>query len=113
MIVYISRLLSPLSDGNIQSQKRREINTMTYTNIRLFTANGIPEALSNLWYGTDCSVVEIQDAIEDAKNAADLLRRIQKMKLLRKVALDRETEQKVRFKTTDCWGNISYLEIRK
>lgn len=86
---------------------------MTYTNIRLFTANGIPEILSNLWYGTDCSVVEIQDAIEDAKNAADLLRRIQKMKLLRKVALDRETEQKVRFKTTDCWGNISYLEIRK
>lgn len=113
MIVYISRLLSALSDGNIQSQKRREINTMTYTNIRLFTANGIPEALSNLWYGTDCSAVEIQDAIEDAKNAADLLRRIQKMKLLRKVALDRETEQKVRFKTTDCWGNISYLEIRK
>ena len=113
MIVYISRLLSALSDGNIQSQKRREINTMTYTNIRLFTANGIPEALSNLLYGTDCSVVEIQDAIEDAKNAADLLRRIQKMKLLRKVALDRETEQKVRFKTTDCWGNISYLEIRK
>ena len=68
---------------------------MTYTNIRLFTANGIPEALSNLWYGTD------------------LLRRIQKMKLLKKVALDRETEQRVRFKTTDCWGNISYLEIRK
>ena len=86
---------------------------MTYTNIRLFTANGIPEALSNLWYGTDCSVVEIQDAIEDAKNAADLLRRIQKMKLLKKVALDRETEQRVWFKTTDCWGNISYLEIRK
>lgn len=113
MIVYISRLLSALSDGNIQSQKRRKINTMTYTNIRLFTANGIPEALSNLWYGTDCSVVEIQDAIEDAKNAADLLQRIQKMKLLRKVALDRETEQKVRFKTTDCWGNTSYLEIRK
>lgn len=113
MIVYISRLLSALSDGNIQSQKRREINTMTYTNIRLFTANGIPEALSNLWYGTDCSVVEIQDAIEDAENAADLLRRIQKMKLLKKVALDRETEQKVRFKTTDCWGNTSYLEIRK
>lgn len=113
MIVYISRLLSALSDGNIQSQKRREINTMTYTNIRLFTANGIPEALSNLWYGTDCSVVEIQDAIEDAENAADLLRRIQRMKLLRKVALDRETEQRVRFKTTDCWENTSYLEIRK
>ena len=71
------------------------------------------EQADELWYGTDCSVVEIQDAIEDAKNAADLLRRIQKMKLLKKVALDRETEQKVRFKTTDCWGNTSYLEIRK
>lgn len=35
------------------------------------------------------------------------------MKLLKKVALDRETEQKVRFKTADCWGNTSYLEIRK
>lgn len=35
------------------------------------------------------------------------------MKLLKKVALDRETEQKVRFKTTDCWENTSYLEILK
>lgn len=86
---------------------------MTHTKISLYTSNGIPEALSNLWYGTDCSVVEIQNAIEDAANAADLLRRIHRMKLLRKVALDRETEQKVRFKTTDCWGNTSYLEIRK
>ena len=39
---------------------------MTYKNIVLFTANGIPEALSNLWFRTDCSVVEIRDAIEDA-----------------------------------------------
>ena len=86
---------------------------MTYTKINLYLDSGIPEALSNLWYGTDCSVVEVQEAIDDAKNAADLLRRIQKMKLLKKVALDRETEQKVRFKTADCWGNTSYLEIRK
>ena len=74
---------------------------MTYTNIRLFTANGIPEALSNLWYGTDCSVVEIQDAIEDAKNAADLLRRIQRMKLLRtkllKTALQKPTLPRTAF----------------
>ena len=111
MIVYISRLLSALSDGNIQSQKRREINTITYTNIRLFTANGIPEALSNLWYGSDSAVVEIRDAVEDAKNGKDLLNRIQKMKLLRKFTLDRENEKHIRFKGTDCWGNVSYLEI--
>jgi hypothetical protein len=54
---------------------------MTYTKINLYLANGIPEALSNLWYGSDSAVVEIRDAVEDAKNGKDLLNRIQKMKL--------------------------------
>ena len=84
---------------------------MTYTKIRLYTSNGIPEALSNLWYGTECSVVEIRDAVEDAENGKDLLNRLKQMKLLRKITADRETEKKVRFKTSDCWGNESYLEI--
>ena len=86
---------------------------MTYTNIRLFTTDGIPEALNSLWYRNDCSVVEIQDAVEDAKDGKDLLRRIQQMNLLRKFTLDRENERKVRFKGTDFCGNICYLEIRK
>ena len=86
---------------------------MTYTNIRLFTADGIPEAMENLWFRHECSLVEIQDAVEDAKDSKDLLRRIQRMKLLRKFTLDRENERKVRFKGTDFCGNISYLEIRK
>ena len=84
---------------------------MTYTKINLYLDNGIPEALSNLWYGTDSSVVEIRDAVEDAKNGKDLLDCIQKMKLLRRFTLDRENEKRIRFKCTDCWGNISYLEI--
>lgn len=42
---------------------------MTYTKINLYLANGISEALSNLWYGSDSTVVEIRDAVEDAKNA--------------------------------------------
>lgn len=50
-------------------------------------------------------------AVEDAKNGKDLLNRIQKMKLLRKFTLDRENEKHIRFKGTDCWGNVSYLEI--
>ena len=48
---------------------------MTYTKINLYLANGIPEALSNLWYGSDSAVVEIRDAVEDAKNGKDLLNR--------------------------------------
>lgn len=86
---------------------------MTYKKIRLFTANGIPEALSNLWYAAESSVVEIQDAVEDARDGKDLLRRLGRMKLLRRFTLDRETEQKIRLKSTDCWGNISYLEIHR
>ena len=84
---------------------------MTYTKINLYLANGIPEALSNLWYGSDSAVVEIRDAVEDAKNGKDLRNRLQKMRLLRKLTLGRERVQRVRFKGTDCWGNVSYLEI--
>lgn len=84
---------------------------MTYSKISLYLDNGIPEALSNLWYSTNCSVVEITDAVEDAKDGKDLLNRIQKMKLLRKFTLDRENDKRVRFKGTDFCGNVSYLEI--
>lgn len=84
---------------------------MTYTKIRLYTSNGIPEALSNLWYGTECSVVEIRDAVEDAKDGRDLLGRLKQMHLLRRIHADRENEKRVRFKTIDFMGNISYLEI--
>ena len=80
---------------------------MTYTKINLYLANGIPEALSNLWYGSDSAVVEIRDAVEDAKNGKDLLNRIQKMKLFRKFTLDRENDKRIRFKGTDCWGNVT------
>lgn len=111
MIVYFSRLIVSGSDGNIQLPKRKGNKNMTYTKINLYLANGIPEALSNLWYGSDSSVVEIRDAVEDAKNGKDLLNRIQKMKLLRKFTLDRENDKRIRFKGTDCWGNVSYLEI--
>ena len=64
---------------------------MTYTKISLYLANGIPEALSNLWNGSDSAVVEIRDAVEDAKNGKDLLIRIQKIKLLRKFTHDRDS----------------------
>ena len=111
MIVQYSRLIVSGSDGNIQLQKRKGYTEMTYTKIRLYTSNGIPEALSNLWYGTECSVVEIRDAVEDAKDGRDLLGRLKQMHLLRRIHADRENDKRVRFKTIDFMGNISYLEI--
>ena len=77
---------------------------MTYTKINLYLANGIPEALSNLWYGSDSTVVEIRDAVEDAKNGKDLLNRIQKMKLLRKFTIDRENEKRIRLQGNGLLG---------
>lgn len=47
------------------------------------------------------------------KNGKDLLRRLGGMKLLRRFTLDRENEQRLRLKSTDGFGNVSYLEIRK
>lgn len=86
---------------------------MNYKKIRLFTSNGIPEALSNLWYRNECSATEISDAVEDAEDAKDLLERLQEMQLLRRLERDRETEAYIRFKATDCWGNVSSLQIWK
>ena len=84
---------------------------MTYSKIILYKANGIPEALRNLWYSNDSSVVEIEDAVEDASDSNDLLNRIKKLNLLRKFTLDRENDKRIRFKCIDCWGNVSYLEV--
>ncbi len=84
---------------------------MTYSKIKLYTASGIPESLSNLWYKDDSSVVEIEDAVEDASDSNDLLNRIKKLNLLRKFSLDRESDKRIRFKCTDCWGNVSYFEV--
>lgn len=84
---------------------------MTYSKIKLYTASGIPEVLSNLWYSNDSSVAEIEDAVEDASDSNDLLNRIKKLNLLRKFSLDRENVKRIRFKCTDCWGNVSYFEV--
>ena len=35
---------------------------MTYTKINLYLANGIPEALSNLWYGSDSAFTKFRPA---------------------------------------------------
>lgn len=84
---------------------------MKYTKIHLYTSRGYAESLSNLWSMNDCSIVELEDAVEDAKDAEDLLMRLRRMKLLRVFMIDRVTDTKIRFKSKDGMGNTSYLEI--
>lgn len=81
--------------------------------VQLMTANGFPEALSNLWYWNQCDIATFLDAIEDSKNAEDLVRRINGLRIFRKFTLSRETDSYVRLKGIDNLGNVSYLVIHK
>ena len=77
----------------------------------LKTSMGFHEALCNLCYRG--SVAHIEDAIEDSKTGAELVRKLNNLNLLRQFVLDRETDTKVRLKSVDRLGNVSYLEATK
>ena len=79
----------------------------------LKNSNGIRESLSNLWYRDECSIVEIEDAVEDSNNGIELANKINSLKLFCKFILDRETDTKVRLKSIDKLGNVSYFEAEK
>ena len=79
----------------------------------LKTSNGIREAMSNLWFGNDCSIVDIEDIVEDSTNGTELMNGLNSLNLFRKFTLDRETDKKVRLKSVDGLGNVSYFEATK
>ena len=87
---------------------------MKSDSIKFFTSTGIRSALQNLWYPANvCSVVEINDAVEDARDAQDLVKRLNQLRLTHPFQLDRETATKVRLRHTDSFGNASYFEVLK
>jgi len=87
---------------------------MNHNKIRYITSNGIALALSNLWYRNECSVAAIDDAVEDARDGKDLVRLLNKLRILGGAfRLDRETPSKVRLAQTDTLGNVRYLEVLK
>ena len=79
----------------------------------LKTSDGIREAISNLWYRNEGSIAEIEDAVEDSTSGMELVKKLNNLKLYRKFTLDRETDIKVRLKTVDAFGNVSYFEATK
>lgn len=79
----------------------------------LKNSNGIRESLSNLWYRNECSIAEIEDVVADSINGAELVNRLNSLKLFRKFSLDRETDARVRLKSVDSLGNVSYFEATK
>jgi len=86
---------------------------MKVQKIRLRTGRGIAESISNLWYQNECDISQFEDAVFDSKDAQELMLRINSLNLLRKFTLDRATETKIRLKSVDNLGNISFLEFYK
>ena len=79
----------------------------------LKTSNGIRESMSNLWYSNECTIVDIEDVVEDSTNGTELMNGLNSLNLFRKFTLDRETDKKVRLKSVDRLGNVSYFEATK
>ena len=52
----------------------------------------------------------MEDAIEDAKTARELVKNVNNVSKYEKFTIDRETEEYVRLVATDCWGNIRYIK---
>ena len=79
----------------------------------LKNSDGIREALSNMWYGDECSIAKIEDAVEDSKNGKELADKLNGLKLFYAFMVDRETDTKVRLIANDYWGNVIYFEATK
>ena len=82
-------------------------------NPELFSENGSKEDLTILFLRYNCSVMEIQDVIEDSESGSELTAKLNKLKLFSRFTLDRETPEYVRLKTTDCFENTYYLTAYK
>lgn len=85
---------------------------MTYRNIEYYNSNGIALSSSNLCTRT-VSIVDIYDAIEDARDGRDLAARLNRLDLPVKIQFGRESAIRTSLKALDCFGNINYLEVFK
>ncbi len=79
----------------------------------LSTASGIQEDLTILFSDDNCSIFTINDAIEDSNTGAELVKKMNALKLFCKFTLERETQNYVRLVTTDCFGKRHYLRAEK
>ena len=77
---------------------------------KYMTKDGIPLALSNLYFRNESSVIEINDAVEDATTAIELMKNLNNLNLFEKFQIDRVTASYVRLISHDAWGNTHYFK---
>lgn len=73
---------------------------------RFFNKSKTPLAWSNI-----CDdVTEMDDAIEDAMTAKELMENVNMVSKFEKFTIDRETKEYVRLIAHDCFGNTRYIK---
>lgn len=77
---------------------------------RYYNGDNTDLALSNLYFGDECSVVEILDVVEDSNTAEELVTGLNTLKIREKFTVDRITDKYVRLKSKDVLGNIHYFK---
>lgn len=86
--------------------------------VELFTISGIPCALKNICHGNGineyATVMDLYDAVEDSKTSDELVRNINRLKLVAGVfSVDRETTEYVRLKALTPLGGADILKVYK
>ena len=82
-------------------------------NPELITEDGVRENLSSLYHRDNCSVIKIQDTVEESATGDELVGKLNSLKLFSRFTLDRETPEYARLVTTDCFGNRHYFLAEK
>ena len=73
---------------------------------RFFNKTKTPLAWSNI-----CNdVTRMEDAIEDAKTARELVKNVNRANEFLTFSIDRETKEYVRLIAHDCFGNVRYIK---
>ena len=80
-------------------------------NLRYFDGHNTPHALANLepYIRRSCSLIDVLDAVEDAKTAADLTGSLSWIISRVDLVRDRVTDRYVRLKYEDHLGNTYYI----
>lgn len=81
-------------------------------NAHYTTASMIPCAMCDLALDRD-DTIKIYDAVEDAKNSKDLVKRLNALNLCVRWELDRETDKMVRLRGKEPMGNTRFFFVNK
>lgn len=75
-------------------------------NAKFFNKSKTPLAWENI-----CNdVTRMDDAIEDAKTARELVKNVNRANEFLTFSIDRETKEYVRLIAHDCFGNVRYIK---